>query len=114
MEEDYIRLVDGIGVNLNGVLSVLLHIAFLACFGRQFSGFAAHDEAGTQPDCKRCAYHEATALYANDLCDAFVLVEFIEFVHHHPQALGVLKQCAYVLKLYARHRKVWHISEIFQ
>ena len=114
MNQYDILLVDGVRMNLYGVLSVLLHVAFLASFGREFAWFATHHEASSQLDSQRGANHKASALDAYHLCYAFALVEFVQFVDHYLQAFGILVQRADVLELYARDRKVRHIAQVFQ
>ena len=48
MEEDDVVLVDGIAVDLDGVLAILLGVALLNGVARQLARLAAENDAGTK------------------------------------------------------------------
>ena len=48
VDEHNVIGVDGIGVNLDGVVTVFFEVSRFARFGRKLTGLACHDESGSQ------------------------------------------------------------------
>ena len=72
--------IESRGFVLGAALAVKLGAGFVMCRKPGVSGFPAHNETGAQFHGKGSTEDETARLYADHLCDAFVLIDFIQFV----------------------------------
>lgn len=114
VEEDDVILVDGVLMDFDGVDAIFLGVGFLNRFGGEFSRFAAEHDACTEFHRKCRSHDESPAFYADDFCDAFVFVEFIEFVEHDLDAFRVLEECCHVSEVDSLDGEVRDASQVVQ
>ena len=112
VEEDDVGFIDGVLVNLDGVGAVFLGVALLDGGGGELAGLAAEDDAGAEADGECGGDDEAAALDADDLGDALVLVDLVEFVDHDLQAIVVLEEGGDVAEVDAGLGEIWDATQI--
>ncbi len=114
VEQDNVVFVDGILVDFDSVRTVFLGVALLHGFSGQLTRLAAEYHAGAEPYGEGGRQHEAAALDTHDFRDAFVLVDFIQFIDHYLQALRIFEQSGHVSEVNSLLRKIRYAPQIFQ
>ena len=110
VEEDHVVLGDGVLMDLDGVLAVLLVVVFLENLGRQFARLARHDESGSQPDGEGGSHDESARFDTHNLGNALVLVHLIQDVLQLTQTGSVLEEGGHVPEQDAGYGKVSYSS----
>ena len=91
MQQNNVVFTDSILVNLDGVLAILLSVAFLYCVAGQFARLAAEHNASAETQGESRRHNEAARLDAYDFGDALVLVQIVHLVADFLQTLVVLE-----------------------
>ena len=91
MQQNYVVFTDSILVNLDGVLAILLSVAFLYSVARQFARLAAEHNASTEAQGEGRRHYEAARLDTYNLGDALILVQIVHLVADFLQTFVVLE-----------------------